>query len=119
MNHHKAQALRLGSSPYHPKVYQAYLNAEGMLLNATQVEGVDGPKSTWGPTQRLFERLRTNLDHWGWTPGYFISVEDYPPTSFVFTLARIMQELQAGNRDIDALLKMLDDNWEAGRKGNK
>ena len=104
---------------YHPEVYQAYLNAEGMLLNATQIEGVDGPKSTWGPTQRLFERMRTNLDHWGWTPGYFISIEDYPPTGFVLTLARVMQEIQAGNRDMDALLKMLDDDWEAGRKGNK
>ena len=41
-----------------------------------------------------------------------------PPTSFVLTLARIMQEIQAGNRDVEALLKMLDD-WEAGRKGNK
>ena len=30
-----------------------------------------------------------------------------------------MQEIQAGNRDIDALLKMLDDDWKAGRKGNK
>ena len=30
-----------------------------------------------------------------------------------------MQEVQAGNRDIDALLKMLDDDWEAGRKGSK
>lgn len=59
------------------------------------------------------------LDYWGWTPGYFISIEDYPPTGFVLTLARIMQEIQAGNRDIDALLKMLDDDWEAGRKGNK
>ncbi len=41
-----------------------------------------------------------------------------PPTGFVLTLARIMQEIQAGNRDVEALLKMLDD-WEAGRKGNK
>lgn len=64
-------------------------------------------------------RMRTNLDHWGWTPGYFISIEDYPPTGFVLTLARIMQEIQAGNRDMDALLKMLDDDWEAGRKGSK
>ena len=113
------KALAVLNAYYHPEVYQAYLNAEGMLLNATQVEGVDGPKSTWGPTQRLFERMRTNLDHWGWTPGYFISIEDYPPTGFVLTLARVMQEIQAGNRDIDALLKMLDDDWEAGRKGNK
>ena len=33
--------------------------------------------------------------------------------------ARIMQEIQAGNRDVDALLEMLDDDWEAGRKGHK
>ena len=30
-----------------------------------------------------------------------------------------MQEIQAGNRDIDALLKMLNADWKAGRKGNK
>ena len=113
------KALAVLETYYVPAVYQAYLNAEGMLVNARNVEGVDGPKSSWKPTQQLFERMRRNLDHWGWTPGYFISIEDYPPTGFLLTLARVMQEIQAGNRDVDALLKMIDDDWDAGRKGNK
>jgi hypothetical protein len=29
----------------------------------------------------------------------------------------VSQELLAGNRDYDKLLKMLDDEWDQGRKG--
>ena len=28
-----------------------------------------------------------------------------------------MQEMLAGTRDVDKLLKMLDDDWDAARKG--
>ena len=58
------------------------------------------------------------VDRWGTTPGYFISIEDYPPTGYVRILARVMQEVLAGTRNVDKLLKMLDDDWDAARKGH-
>ena len=61
--------------------------------------------------------FRYNVDHWNTTPGYFISIDDYPPTAYVLILARVMQEILAGTRDVDKLLKMLDDDWDAARKG--
>jgi hypothetical protein len=33
------------------------------------------------------------------------------------SVARMMQEILAGNKDIDRLLKMLDEDWDSARKG--
>jgi hypothetical protein len=114
---YRDKALAVLETFYHPEVYQAYLNAEGMLANASKLTGVDGPKSDWPATQHLFDSMRQNVDHWDTTPGYFISIDDYPPTGYVLILARVMQEMLAGTRDVDKLLKMLDDDWDAARKG--
>lgn len=114
---YRDKALAVLETFYHPAVYQAYLNAEGMLANASKLPGVDGPKSNWPATQNLFDSMRQNVDRWGTTPGYYISIEDYPPTGYLLILARVMQEILAGNRDVDKLLKMLDDDWDAARKG--
>jgi len=32
-------------------------------------------------------------------------------------MARVVQEIMAGNRDVAKLLKMLDDDWDSARKG--
>ena len=112
------KSLAVLEAYYHPDVYQAYLNAEGMLVNAA-VPGVDGPKSDWPATKYLHDSMTRNVERWGVTPGFFISIVDYPPTGFGRTQGRVMQEIIVGNRDVDALLEMLDRDWEAGRKASK
>ena len=51
------------------------------------------------------------------SPGSQIELEDMPPTLIPLTMSRVMQEILAGNRDVDKLLKMLDDDWDSARKG--
>jgi superfamily II helicase len=40
-----------------------------------------------------------------------------PPPTFTITMARAMQEILAGNRDLDKILRMMDDDWDSSRKG--
>ena len=101
---------------YDPAVYQAFLNGESQFRLATKVN-VEGPKSDWKPAQQLYDRMAANMAKYGTTPGYHIAVDDLPPPAFATSMARVMQEILAGTRDIDKLLKMLDDDWDSARKG--
>ena len=101
---------------YDPEVYQLFLNGECQFAEASKVP-VDGPKSAWPPAQRLIDDMRANLQKYGSTMGFHIALDDMPPATFTTTLARAMQELLAGTRDLDKVLKMLDDDWDSSRKG--
>ena len=101
---------------YAPHVYQLYLNGESMFKLAAKVP-VDGPRSSWAPAQHLFDNMAANMAKYRSTLGYHIALDDIPPAAWIMTMARVMQEILAGNRDVDRLLKMLDDDWESARKG--
>ena len=101
---------------YDPHVYQLFLNGECQFAEAANVP-VAGPKSDWPPAQRLIDNMTASLKQYGTTLGHHIAIDDMPPPAFHPTLARVMQEILAGNRDIDALLTMLDEDWESARKG--
>jgi len=101
---------------YDPEVYQAFLNGECQFGEASKVP-VKGPRSDWPPAQRLFDNMAANLGKYGFTLGMHRSLEDMVPPTFTMLMARVMQEIVAGNRDIDKLLKMLDDDWDSARKG--
>jgi len=58
-----------------------------------------------------------NTATYGTTPGFHIALDDFPPQNFMVTLGAVCQEILAGNRDMDKLLKIIDDEWDAGRKG--
>jgi raffinose/stachyose/melibiose transport system substrate-binding protein len=101
---------------YDPHVYQLFLNGESQFKEAQKV-AVDGPKSDWPPAQKLYDNMAANMKRYGTTVGYHIGLDDMPPPSFMMSMARIMQEILSGNRDIDALLKLLDSDWDSARKG--
>jgi hypothetical protein len=61
--------------------------------------------------------MKANLDKYGTTLGFHISLEDMPPPTFTITMSRAMQEILAGNRDLDKILRMMDDDWDSSRKG--
>lgn len=100
---------------YDPEVYQLYLNGEGMFKQAMSVP-VTGPQSAWTPAQHLFDDMAKNLQHYGTTPGFRIGLDNRPPPVIEMAMARIMQEILAGNHDIDNLLKQLDTDWDNARK---
>lgn len=110
------KAVKVLESFYDPAVYQLYLNAEGQFSMASKV-GVTGPKSAWPPAQKLFDNMSSNLTKYGETRGYFISLEDQPPPGAEMAMAKVMQEILAGNRDIPVLLKNLDEEWDSAYKG--
>jgi ABC-type glycerol-3-phosphate transport system substrate-binding protein len=101
---------------YDPVVYQEFLNGECQFAEAGKVP-VDGPKYAWAPAQGLIDRMKANLDHYGSTLGYHIALDDVAPPAFHENMKSVMQEIMAGNRDVDALLSMLDADWESARKG--
>lgn len=101
---------------YDPEVYQEFLNGECQFGQAEKVT-VKDPKYSWPPAQRLIQNMSANLKKYGTTLGYHIALDDMPPASFHNIMARVMQEIMAGTRDVDKLLKMLDDEWESARKG--
>jgi hypothetical protein len=101
---------------YDPEVYQLFLNGECQFAEAAKVP-VKGPQSSWPPAQRLIDNMKANLDKYGTTLGFHISLEDMPPATFTVTMARAMQEILAGNRDLDKILRMMDDDWDSSRKG--
>jgi len=101
---------------YDPEVYQIFLNGECQFAEASKVP-VKGPQSAWPPCQRLIDDMKANLDKYGMTLGDHIALDDMPPATFTLTMARAMQEVLAGNRDIAKILKMMDDDWDSARKG--
>jgi len=101
---------------YDPGVYQQFLNGESQFKEAQKVP-VAGPTSAWLPAQKLYDSMATNLEKYGTTVGFHIGLDDMPPPSFTMTMARVMQEILSGNRDVDRLLKMMDDDWASARKG--
>ncbi len=101
---------------YDPEVYQLFLNGECQFAEASKVP-VKGPQSAWPPAQRLIDDMSANLTKYGMTLGFHIALDDMPPPTFTMTLARAMQEIMAGNRDLDKILKMMDDDWDSARKG--
>lgn len=110
-----AKAFAVFDAFYQPEVYQSYLNAEAMFTEAAKV-GVPGPKSDWKPAQHLYDSMAANYTKYGSITGQLISLEDQWPDSFGNTLMRVCQEILAGNRDVDKLLKMMDDDWDLARK---
>jgi ABC-type glycerol-3-phosphate transport system substrate-binding protein len=110
----KAQAVL--DAFYDPPVYQLFLNGESQFKEARKIP-IEGPKSPWPPAQRLYDNMAANLARYGTTVGFHIGLEDMPPPAFIMTLARVMQEILSGNRDVDRLLQMMDDDWASARKG--
>lgn|GEM_PF-639334 len=101
---------------YDPHVYQLFLNGESQFKEAQKV-AVQGPSSTWAPAQGLYDNMAAHMKRYGTTVGYHIGLDDMPPPSFMMSMARVMQEILSGNRDVEALLKMLDSDWDSARKG--
>ena len=97
-----------------PAVYQQFLNGEGDFGAASKVAATQ-PMSAWTPTQHLTENMKTNLDQYGSVPGWYVGVDDLPPQSMNWP--HVMQEILSGNKDVDKLLKILDDDWDRARKG--
>lgn len=110
----KAMAVLEGF--YEPAVYQLFLNGEGQLATAKKLS-VTGPKSAWPPSQKFYDNMGLRWSQYGAAAGSDINLDDMPPPPLMMTMARVMQEIQAGNRDVDKLLKMLDDDWDGARKG--
>ena len=95
-------------------VYQIFLNGEVQFGEASKVP-VTGPKSDWPPAQRLFDDMKANLDRYGTIPGWYLGTDDLPPQALNWP--RVMQEILSGNKDVDKLLQILDDEWDRARKG--
>lgn len=110
------KAIAVLEAYYDPAVYQLWLNGEAQFSTAAKVP-VKGPKSEWAPAQKFYDNMAARLEAAGSTPGYNLSLEDMPPLLMESTYARVMQEILAGNRDVDKLLKMMDDDWDSARKG--
>lgn len=111
----KAQAVL--DAFFQPDVYQKFLNAEAMFPEASKVP-VKGPKSDWKPAQHLYDSMAANFKKYGSIPGQLIALDDQWPDSFGNTLMRVTQEILAGDHDVDKLLKMMDDDWDAARKAH-
>ena len=113
----RAMARAFLEAFYDPEVYQLFLNGEGQFAAASKV-GVRGPQSTFKPAQGLFDSIQRTMDAYGTTPGFHIALDDIPPPIFFGnTMKAVMQEILAGTRDVDKLLKMLDDDWDSALKG--
>ena len=113
----RAKARALLEAFYEPEVYQLFLNGEGQFAAASKVP-VEGPRSAWKPAQTLFDGIQRTMDEYGTTPGFHIALDDIPPPIFFSnTMKAVMQEILAGTRDVDRLLKMLDDDWDSALKG--
>jgi ABC-type glycerol-3-phosphate transport system substrate-binding protein len=110
------KAMAVLDAFYDPEVYQLFLNGECQFAEAAKVP-VKGPQSAWPPAQRLIDDMSANLKKYGTTLGFHIALDDMPPPTFSTTMARAMQEILAGTRDLDKILKMMDDDWDSARKG--
>ncbi len=110
------KAMAVLETFYDPGVYQEFLNGECQFNEATKVP-VAEPKYDSAAAQYLISSMKANLEQYGTTYGFHIALDDMPPPAFHTDMARVMQEIMAGTRDIDQLLDMLDDAWDSGRKG--
>jgi ABC-type glycerol-3-phosphate transport system substrate-binding protein len=109
-----AKAMAVLDAFYDPHVHQLYLNGEGMFKLATKVP-IEGPKSPWPQAQALYDRMGKNLKGFAAAEGWQIGLDDMPPQSIAWE--RPMQEIVSGDKDVDKLLRILDDEWDRGRKG--
>ncbi|MEI6810073.1 MAG: ABC transporter substrate-binding protein [bacterium] len=110
------KAMAVMEAFYEPEPYQLFLNGEAQLAMAGKVP-VAGPVSAWAPAQKFYDNMKSRSEKSARAQGCDISLDDMPPTLMQMTMSRVMQEIQAGNRDVDKLLKMLDDDWDSARKG--
>jgi ABC-type glycerol-3-phosphate transport system substrate-binding protein len=101
---------------FDPQVYQLFLNGEMQIGLAEQVDA-KAPKCASAPVQKFVDSMVASVKKYGTTPGWHNALDDFPPLSFEHVMRAVSQELLAGNRDYDKLLKMLDDEWDQGRKG--
>jgi len=101
---------------YDPHVYQLFLNGESQFKVAQRVP-IEGPKSDWPATQKFLDSMKANMEKYGTTVGFHIGLDDMPPPALDMSVARMMQEILSGNRDVGKLLRMLDEDWESARKG--
>lgn len=112
----RAKAIAALETFYDPKVYQEFLNGECQFGQADKV-AAKAPQYAWPPAQRLIENMSANLEKYGATRGFHIALDDMVPLAFYNIMSRIMQEIMAGNHDVDKLLETLDDDWDRARKG--
>ena len=110
------KAMSVLETFYDPRVYQEFLNGECQFGEAANVPATE-PRYGWPPAQRLIEDMSANLKKYGTAVGFHIALDDMPPPAFQNYMARVVQEIMAGNRDVAKLLKMLDDDWDSARKG--
>ena len=110
----KQKAVAVLEAFYEPQVYQVYLNGEGMFAMAQKVP-VNGPKSNWAAAQKLFDGMAAGLKAYPTHTGWLLGLEDQPPPSMKWE--RVMQEILSGEKDVDKLLAILDDEWGRARKG--
>ena len=61
--------------------------------------------------------MEANLNKYGSTPGCHRTLTDFPPQNFLMSWTAIMQEILSGRKDVDRLLKLMDDDWDSARKG--
>jgi ABC-type glycerol-3-phosphate transport system substrate-binding protein len=101
---------------FDPHVYQLFLNGEMQIGLAEKVDA-KAPQSNSPMVQKFADHMVANVKKYGTTQGFHISLDDFPPLTFEHVTRAVSQELLAGNRDYDKLLKMLDDEWDQGRKG--
>ncbi len=101
---------------YDTDVYQLFLNGECQFAEAAKVP-VKGSQSNWPPAQRLIDNMGQNLKKYGTTLGFHIALDDMPPATMTIILSRVMQEIVAGERNVEKLLKMIDSEWDSARKG--
>lgn len=111
------KAMAVLETFYDPQVFQLFLDGECQFGSAAKA-GPTGPKSNWPPAQKLFDRMAARMKEYGTSPGCHLALDDMPPPIlFDNTMKAVMQEIQAGTRDLDKLLKMLDDDWDSARRG--
>ena len=80
--------------------------------------GCDAPisNSMRSRTSSHCSNMKANMAKYGITAGFHIALDDMPPPPFVMSVARMMQEILSGNKDLDKLLRMLDEDWDSARK---
>ena len=115
----EAKAFAVLDALYDPEVYQIWLNAESMIPTASKVEGVVGPQSDWPPARHFYDSMLASYKAFGVTRGASITMADQPPIGLETTMKEVMQEILTGKRDVDALLKKLDDAWDSLRKAEQ
>jgi hypothetical protein len=98
-----------------PAVYQLFLNGECEFGSSDKLP--KNPKSSWPMAQKLFDNMTAQRAKYGDAAGDLLALDDQPPLSFLSSLTTVMQEILSGRKDVDRLLKMLDDDWDSARKG--